>query len=118
MSGLTKEENEIILDFYFKCGGQEVADRASELIAKSQEARDFYAQLQQTVGMLDYVTCKSCPESLVEKTVANLKQAATSGDRGLRNLLFAEQAGRGHADRSLRNSFWKNLVEVAAVAAR
>lgn len=120
MSNLSKEEKEVILDFYFRCGQEERINRGRDLIAGNPEAAQLYAKLEDGLRQLDSVKYEPCPENLVELTVAKLKLAASSEQARLESLLAAEQRKTAHMESPVATtsrSFWRNVVEVAAIAA-
>jgi len=120
MSNLSKEEKEVILDFYFRCGQEERINRGRDLIAGNPEAAQLYARLADSLSQLDSVKYEPCPENLVEITVAKLKLAASSEQARLESLLAAEQRKTTHMESpfaTTSRSFWRNVVEVAAIAA-
>ncbi len=120
MSNLSKEEKEVILDFYFRCGQEERINRGRDLIAGNPEAAQLYAKLEDNLRQLDSVKYEPCPENLVELTVAKLKLAASSEQARLESLLAAEQRKTAHMESPVATtsrSFWRNVVEVAAIAA-
>ena len=91
MPNLNKEEKEVILDFYFRCGDPERINRGRDLIASNPEAAQLYARLEDTLTQLDSVKYEPCPDNLVEITVAKLKLAASSEQARLQSLLADEQ---------------------------
>ena len=120
MSNLSKEEKEVILDFYFRCGDQERINQGRDLIAGNPEAAQLYANLEDSLRQLDSVKYEPCPENLVELTVAKLKLAASSEQARLESLLAAEQRKTAHIESpaaTTSRSFWRNVAEVAAIAA-
>jgi len=120
MISLSKEEKDIVLDFYFRCGDEERINRGRDLIASNPEAAQLYAQLEKTLKQLDSVKYEPCPENLVELTVAKLKLAASSQQARLESLLAAEQRKTAQMETTpatTKRSFWRNIAEVAAVAA-
>jgi len=120
MSSLSKDEKELIFDFYFRCGDQERINRGRDLIAGNPEAGELYARLENSLSRLDSIRHEPCPESLVELTVAKLKLAASSEQTRLEGLLAAEQRKTVHSESPVATtsrSFWRNVVEVAAIAA-
>jgi len=128
MSSLSKEDKDVILDFYFHCGDKESIDRGRDLVAANPEAALLYAQLEDTLRQLDSIKYEPCPENLVELTVARLKLAASSGETELQRLLALEQqkdmtAAHAAALRQSREpvttpwSFRGNLIKMGALAA-
>lgn len=124
MSSLSKEDKEVILDFYFRCADEESIKRGRDLVTTSSEAAVLYARLEETLTQLDSIKYGPCPENLVELTVARLKLAASSGETQLHKLLTLEQQKDLMAQQrrvgervSARWSFHNNFIKVAALAA-
>ncbi|MBN1815892.1 MAG: hypothetical protein JW828_00940 [Sedimentisphaerales bacterium] len=119
MSELSKEQKDLILDFYFRCGDQQSIDRGRDLIASDAEAAQLYANLEETLTDLDSIKYEPCPDNLVEVTIQRLKVAATAGQNRLEQLLQQEQQrtealpplAAQHRDR------WRNFIRMAAIAA-
>ncbi len=96
---LSREQKEGILDFYFRCGSEEQIGEARDLIASNPEAAELYANLEKTLKQLDSVKYESCPENLVELTIARLKLAAAEkmeagGKRHVAKLTAAAVAAK------------------------
>ncbi|AQT69400.1 hypothetical protein STSP2_02589 [Anaerohalosphaera lusitana] len=114
MKSLSKEEKDIILDFYFRCGSQERIDRARDLIASDKRAAELFSKLQETLDPLGHVREEPCPDELAEITVARLKLAASAErTREQVEIEQTEPAAVGSAGRR----WWSNITDVAAVAA-
>ncbi|MBE0536821.1 MAG: hypothetical protein IH624_14235 [Phycisphaerae bacterium] len=90
MCSLSKEDKDIILDFYFRCGDEETINRGRDLVAASSEAAILYAHLEETLTQLDSIKYEPCPDNLVELTIARLTLAASSGQTQLEKLLELE----------------------------
>ncbi len=92
---LNHTEQQLILDFYFRCGSDSDIARGCDLIASSAEAARLYAGLEETLTELDTIKYEPCPDNLVELTVARLKLAASgsksAGQVNLEKLLEQEQ---------------------------
>lgn len=120
MESLSKEEKDIILDFYFRCGDEERITRARDMIASDPRAAKLYSRLEETLTQLDHIKYEPCPDNLVDLTVARLKLAASAEQARLESLLATEHRKsmqtKGMAA-TIRQSFWRNVAEVAAVAA-
>lgn len=83
---LDQQEQQIILDFYFRCGSEEDIARGRDLIASNPEAARLYDGLEQTLTELDSIKYEPCPDNLSDLTVARLKLAASAGHAGQANL--------------------------------
>lgn len=91
MKQLGKEQQELILDFYFRCGQQNDIEKGRDLIAGDPEAAKFYAGLEQTLTDLDNLKYEPCPDNLVDLTIARLKLAAKSTSHSRLKELLEEQ---------------------------
>ncbi len=114
MSSLSKAQQDLILDFYFRCGDDESIAAGRDLIASNPEAARLYADLEQTLTDLDELKYEPCPDNLVELTVARLK-AAAAGQTRLAGLL-ADQERQPVAAPAAQRRWWAPL-RVAAMAA-
>jgi hypothetical protein len=127
MNTLSSAEKETILNFYFRCGTQEEIEEGRDLIAKDPRAAQLYSSLEETLTQLDHVKYEPCPDNLAELTIARLKLASSSGKTTLSELLEIEKNKSNHNVINLPNlkqqqrlkekGFWRNMAEVAAVAA-
>ncbi len=118
MDTLTKEQRDILLDYYFECADQHESETAKELLETHKGAADFYNKLHHSLSPLEHLDHEmhaNCPDHLVEKTLEKLylHHTETVSNRELENLLRAES----EKIVTKRPSFWRNLVESAAVAA-
>lgn len=77
MNHLSHEEQEKILDFYFRCAQQEDIDGGRDLIAANPAAAKLYSNLEETLTDLDHMKYEPCPDNLVDLTIARLKLAAS-----------------------------------------
>ena len=104
MNQLTRQQQELILDFYFRCGQEADIQRGRDLIASNPEAAKLYAKLEDTLSVLDPIKYESCPDNLVDLTIARLKLAASSQKQTnpsrLHELLEKEQTGTISADKA------------------
>jgi hypothetical protein len=90
---LNQQEQQIILDFYFRCGSDEDIAKGRDLIAANPEASRLYDGLEETLTELDSIKYEPCPDNLSDLTVARLKLAASAsraGQASLEQLLEAE----------------------------
>ena len=119
MSSLSKEEKDLILDFYFRCGDEDKINDGRDLVASNPDAAHLYAQLEDTLTQLDNVKYEPCPENLVELTVARLKLASSSGHTQLHKLLELEQQKAESETPNIKVGwgFRENLVKITAMAA-
>ncbi|OQY07323.1 MAG: hypothetical protein B6I25_02205 [Planctomycetales bacterium 4572_13] len=94
MNKLTQEQQQLILDFYFHCGDQVDIEAGRDLIAASPAAAGLYAGLEDALTDLDHIKYESCPDNLVDLTIARLKLLASSSKASnarLHHLLEQEQ---------------------------
>ena len=136
MNHLSHEEQEKILDFYFRCGQQEDIDDGRDLIAAKPEAAKLYSKLEETLTDLDHMKYEPCPDNLVDLTIARLKLAASvqkiaandSSNSKLHQLLQKEQDNLAQttqenyyqpqtSEQNLKPNFHHRLGELLATAA-
>ncbi|MBN2272258.1 MAG: hypothetical protein JXN61_16730 [Sedimentisphaerales bacterium] len=113
MSPLGIDEKQLLFDYSFGLTSQIQSAQAEALISSSSEAAETYGRLRALLAPLDSVDLPSCPDELVERTIARITGAANSGHLGLEELLADEQ------ERPVTGKigFWRNLGEMVAVAA-
>ena len=118
---LSKEQQQLILDFYFRCGPDEDIRQGRDLIAASPEAARLYTSLEETLTDLDSIKYEPCPDNLVELTVARLKLAASAQNAASQVALEGLLAG--HVEKTSAGvlkaprSFLRSFFEIAASAA-
>ena len=125
MGYLSSEEQQVVLDFYFRCGSEEDIARGRDLIAANSEASKLYANLEETLVGLDDLKYEPCPENLTALTVARLMLAAsakTAGSQKLDDLIKQEQTNAEFSPipapvRSGMGRFWRPAFEILATAA-
>ena len=132
MGKLTQEQQQLILDFYFRCGDLRDIEAGRDLIASTPQAAKLYAGLEDTLTDLDHIKYESCPDNLVDLTIARLKLVATSSKASssrLHQLLEQEHAASSlsasepsynpstSANPPRNSSFLRPLFEVLAAAA-
>ncbi len=132
MDKLTQEQQQLILDFYFRCADSEDIEAGRDLIAATPQAAKLYAGLEDTLTDLDHIKYGSCPDNLVDLTIARLKLMAASSKASnsrLHQLLEQEQvafslsASESAGEPSIsphspkHNHFLRPLFEVLAAAA-
>lgn len=123
MNKLTQEQQQLILDFYFRCGEPEDIERGRDLIASNHEAALLYANLERSLTELDHIKYEPCPDNLVDLTIARLKLAASCANASnsrLNDLL--EQQALYKLDSSepvhkLKRNFLRPAFEILAAAA-
>ncbi|MFC1635503.1 hypothetical protein ACFL5Z_11735 [Planctomycetota bacterium] len=92
MIPLTREQKELIFDYCIGLTSQEQAAEAKELIASNQDAQQIHSKFQATFALLDSLEPEPCPDTLAERTVGRLKDAASSSQDRLQQLLAGEQS--------------------------
>lgn len=127
MSKLTPEQQQLILDFYFRCGSEEDIEHGRDLIASNDEAAHLYSGLEETLTELDHLKYEPCPDNLADLTVARLKLAVSAqktvsaGNSRLRELLDEERRREPavvELKREKRNlGFLRTFLEIGAMAA-
>lgn len=125
MGYLSSEDQQLILDFYFRCGDEDDIARGRDLIAANPEAARLYANLEDTLTELDSIKYEPCPDNLADLTVARLKLAATSktsGSSKLQALLKEEQQNPEYLPAPVSTPvgagrFWRPVFEILATAA-
>lgn len=125
MGYLRPEDQQLILDFYFRCGDEDDISLGRDLIAANPEAARLYANLEDTLTELDSIKYEPCPENLADLTVARLKLAASArlaGTSKLEALLKEEQQSREYHPVSEpvlsgASRFWRPAFELLATAA-
>lgn len=131
MNRLTKQQQQHILDFYFRCGSQNEIESGRDLIASNPEAARLYADLESSLNDLDHIKYDACPDNLVDLTVARLKLAASgtkAGNSRLHKLLEEQRHStdltqvnppslNSHVPSVSDRSFFRPVFEVLAAAA-
>ena len=111
MMELSIQDKELLLDYCMGIAPKEKLEYVQGLIASNPQAARLYASFQGAISPLQALQPDLCPDDLVEKTVARLKEAATRSD--LERLIEVEK-GRPHL---IRLHWSRNLAQVAAIAA-
>jgi hypothetical protein len=124
MISLRQEEKDLVLDYFFKCGTDAHLDSAKQLIETDARAMELYKELTGILEHLDHVDHDAhaeCPDHLTEITVSKLKVASSAENARLHALLAEEGEKVAKSTSNIQvsrfRSFWKNLPDVATVAA-
>jgi hypothetical protein len=126
MSRLSQEQQQLILDFYFRCGENSDIEAGRDLIASNPEAAQLYAGLEESLSVLDPIKYEPCPDNLVDLTLARLKLAALAGQQTQPVVQDINQLLRQHQSRlepteagnhRLTRSKFRPIVETFAAAA-
>jgi len=113
MSSINNEQKQLLFDYCVGLTSQEESVEAEALISSNQEAAEIHSQLRATLAPLESVEFEPCPDGLVERTVWRVSNLADSGQHRLEQLLVSEQTQKV----TTKVAFWRNLSEMAAVAA-
>lgn len=113
MSSLNHEQKQLLFDYAVGLTSEQESAEAKVLIASNEEAAKIHSCLKATLTPLDSIKFEPCPDELVEGTIWRVNSLANSGHLGLEHLLDEEQTRAVTA----KGSFWRNLGELAAVAA-
>jgi hypothetical protein len=111
MMEISNQDKESLLDYCLGIASKEQVAHIEMLISANPEAARIYATFQGALSPLQILESDPCPAELAERTVARLKEAAAQ--EHLEGLLNAEQSPR----QTLKVSWWRNAVPIAAVAA-
>jgi hypothetical protein len=118
MDTLTKEQRDILLDYYFECANEQEIETAKKLLETHKGALEFYNKLHHSLSALEHLDHEahaSCPDYLVEKTLEKLYlHHAETVETGWLNKLLRTESEKKITRRS---SFWRNLAEATAIAA-
>lgn len=129
MGYLESHEQQLILDFYFRCGDEEDISRGRDLIAANPEAARLYAGLEDSLTELDSLKYEPCPDNLADLTIARLRAAAAvklvadASSSRLIDLLKSQQNHRDYAPVAEASvavaprRFGRPLTEMVAAAA-
>ena len=121
MKKLSQEQQKLILDFYFRCGTQKDIEDGRDLVAAVPGAAKLYAGLENALTGLDHIKHESCPDNLVDLTIARLKLVSAgskASNSRLHQLLKQEQAAPSLSVKTpVKSSFLRPVFEVLAAAA-
>ncbi len=113
MSPLNNDQKHLIFDYCIGLTSKEHTAEAKALISSNQEAADIHSRLKATLLPLENVESQACPNDLVERTISIVNEYADSSQHQLQQLLEAEQTKKV----PIKIGFWRNLTEMAAIAA-
>jgi hypothetical protein len=118
MKTLSKEQQDILLDFYFECAGRDESEKAKHLLLNHTGAREFFDKLSHSLSALEHLDHQqhSCPDSLVELTLEKLyshNPIKNVSSIKLDQLLAVES----EKIVTKRPSFWRSFSEAVSVAA-
>ncbi len=113
MKDLSREQKELIFDYYFGLTSEEQNKLAEQLLADNPAAAEFHSNLKEAIEPVGGLQVPSCPDELVDGVIFRAKNLGAESQHRLEQLIEHEEQqpfGAGHG-------FWRNLAEVAAVAA-
>jgi len=113
MSPLSNKQKQLLFDYCIDLTSEEQTAEAEALISCNEEAAEIHSKLEAAFAPLEAAEPQLCPDELAERTILRLNNLARSSQLQLQQLLTAEQGRTVTA----RSRFWRNLGEVAAVAA-
>lgn len=73
MMTVSKEQNGLIIDYFFRCAEREQIERGAALVASNSKAAEIYSCIKKALAQLKYMKDEDCPDELVEMTIARLK---------------------------------------------
>jgi len=123
MKTLSKQEQDVLLDFYFDCASQAEAEVARHLLDTNRGAQEFYNKLNHSLSALENLDAQehsSCPEHLVEQTLQKLysHQSSEPSQESFSTVKLGQLlAGESEKIVTKRPSFWRSIGEAASVAA-
>lgn len=92
MIPLTREQKQLLFDYCMGLTSKAEAVEAQELIASNQEAQKIHSKLKAIFVPLDSMELEFCPDTLAERTVERLNEAANASQERLKQLLISEQS--------------------------
>ena len=113
MSSLNDVQKQLLFDYCLGLTTEQESAEAEALISSSEEAAQIHAKLRSAIAPLESIELQDCPDELAERTISQLNIAVDSSQFRLQQLLATEQ-GRPV---TTKVRFWRNLGELAAVAA-
>ena len=113
MSRLDNEQKQLIFDYCIGLTSDKQKAQVEALISSNQEAAEIHSKLKAALKPLGSLEFDHCPDELVERTIWRVNELADTGQQQLKQLLAAEQTKKV----TIKIGFWRNLSEMAAVAA-
>ena len=122
MDTLTKEQRDVLLDYYFECADQRESQTARELLEHHRGAIEFFHKLHDSLSPLEHLDTeehKNCPDHLVEKTLAKVYSHNHNNDNERVSVGQLEKLLQAESEKIVTKqpSFWRNFTEAAAIAA-
>ncbi len=113
MSPLSNDQKQLLFDYSIGLTSEEQTTEAETLISKNKEAAEIHSKLKASLAPLESIEPQVCPDDLVERTIHYVGQHADASQQQLEQLLAIEQTKRA----PIKIGFWRNLTEMAAIAA-
>jgi hypothetical protein len=113
MKELSREQKELIFDYSLGIASEEQIRQAEQLVGENPAAAQLHTRLQKTMQPLGGLDVPSCPDELAEGTIFRAMNVGAESQRRLEELIEYEE----HQPAGMGRGFWRNLAEVAAVAA-
>ncbi len=113
MTSLSNLQKQLLFDYSIGLTSEEGTAEAQALISSNEEAAEIYSKLKAALAPLESLESEPCPDELAEGTIYRLNNYARSSQLQLQQLLATEQTRKV----TTRTQFWRNLAEMAAVAA-
>jgi len=113
MSSLNNEQKQLLFDYSLGLTSQEQTAEVEALISSNEEAAEIASRLRTALAPLESIEFEPCPDDLAEETILQVNNLANSGRHRLEQLLVSEQTRKV----TTKVAFWRNLSEMAAVAA-
>lgn len=113
MRPLNNEQKQLLFDYAVGLTSEQESAEAKALITSNEEAAKIYSCLKAAFTPLESIECEPCPDELVEGTIWRVNNLANSSHITLEHLLADEQ----QQATTTKTSLWRNLGELAAVAA-
>jgi hypothetical protein len=113
MTPLNNEQKQLLFDYCLRLTSEKETVEAEVLISSNDQAAEIHSKLQATLAPLESVELEPCPNDLAEHTIWRISSLGDSGQHRLEQLLVSEQTQKV----TTKFAFWRNLGEMAAVAA-
>lgn len=113
MSSLNNNQKKLLFDYCIGLTSEEHTAEAQALISTNKEAAEIYSKIKSSLSPLESIEPQRCPDDLVERTISLVNEHADSSQHQLAQLLAVEQTKKV----PVSTGFWRNLTEMAAIAA-
>ncbi|UCG48920.1 MAG: hypothetical protein JSU94_03885 [Phycisphaerales bacterium] len=113
MNPLGPEQKQLLFDYCLGLTTKKETARAEALVFSHKQATQIQMKLRTALAPLESVEVEPCPDALAERTIERLCELADSSHHRLEQLLAAEETRKS----TVKIGFWRNIGEMAAVAA-